>query len=257
MLALSAASTGFHGAASLASTTRAAAPVMETAADLKELAKQLNPAVGYWNPLKIGEADTFADQNGILPFSDEEFIGFFRQAEIKHGRVAMAAFVGFTVQSCGICFPWNIDSETPFSAISAAGGPGAQWDALSTTAKFQIFTFIALMELIGESSYALEQCGEKHYMRGGKPGVFPSFKGSGVVPHPVPLDLFDPFGLTKKLTEEQKATKLLAEINNGRLAQIGIIGYCAATKGLIVPGLDSLPLAPYAGEYMAPFEGNF
>lgn len=166
------------------------------------------------NPLNIGEPDAFAEANGILPYSDEEFIAWFRHAEIKHGRVAMAAFVGFLVQS-NVCFPWDIAKGVSHADIFAAGGPGAQWDALSTTAKFQIFTFIFILEAIGESSYALEKRGAKHYMRGGKPGYFPSLKAEGVLPHPVPLDLFDPFGLTKKLTPEQKATKLLAEINNG------------------------------------------
>merc|ERR1712087_881791 len=96
-----------------------------------------------------------------------------------------------------------------------------------------------------ENSYVLGLSGEKHYMRGGKPGFFPSIKKGGI-PHPVPFDLFDPFGLSKNASPEKKAKGLVAEINNGRLAMIGIMGFCAAAK---VPG--SVPgltfIAPYAG----------
>jgi hypothetical protein len=88
-------------------------------------------------------------------------------------------------------------------------------------------------------------------VRGGKPGYYPTLKDK--FPHPIPFNLFDPFGLTKKMTPEKKEKSLLAEINNGRFAQIGIIGLISASKGLIVPGLDTLPIAPYAGEPMAAF----
>jgi len=222
-------------------------------ADMITLAKKLNPVVGFWDPLNIVTEDT-----------SPETIGWFRQAEIKHGRVAMAGFVGFLVQSNGIYFPWNIQGPigflpgcenvptVSFADISAAGGPADQWDALPTAAKVQIICVVGFLEMWGETSIALEQDGEKHYVRGGKPGYYPKLTG-GRFPHPVPLNLWDPFGFTKKLTPERKEKALLAEVNNGRLAMIGLFGLICASKGLIVPGLDSLPITPYAGEIMAPF----
>jgi len=218
-------------------------------AGLTDLAKKLNPIVGYWDPLNIGE-------------TSPETIGWFRHAEIKHGRVAMAGFVGYCVHANGITFPWNIQAPLPWTAvtsdlpaisfadISAAGAPGDMWDALPTAAKLQIGCVVGFLEMHGESSLALEADGQKHYVRGGKPGYYPSFQGR--YPHPVPLDLWDPFGFTKKLSPERKEKALIAEVNNGRLAMIGMFGLLSASKGLIVPGLDSLGLKQYAGEYMAP-----
>merc|ERR1719451_96013 len=219
--------------------------------DMMALAIKQNPVVGYWDPLDIVSED-------VSP----ETIGWFRQAEIKHGRVAMAAFVGYCVHANGITFPWNIQGPFPgpvtsdlpaisFADISAAGAPGDMWDALPTAAKVQILLVVGFLEMHGENSLALEGDGQKHYVRGGKPGYYPSFKGR--YPPPVPLDLWDPFGFTKGLSAERKEKALLAEVNNGRLAMIGIFGFISASKGLIVPGLDSLGLARYGGEYMAPF----
>jgi hypothetical protein len=120
----------------------------------------------------------------------------------------------------------------------------------------QIICAIGIFEMIGELSPVLEANGEKHYVRGGKPGYYPPFKGffnDEYWPHPLPLDLWDPFGFTKKMSPERKEKALLAEINNGRLAMIGIFGLLSASKGLIVPGLDTLDIPKYAGEYMGPF----
>jgi len=219
-------------------------------AGMVALAEKLNPTVGFWDPLGIVSDD-------VMP----ETIGWFRHAEIKHGRVAMAAFVGYCVQANGICFPWDLqnpalsfNSNLPtisFADISAAGGPADQWDALPTAAKVQILGAIALLEMVSEAPDFLDADGQKHYVRGGKPGYFPKLKGK--FPHPVPLDLWDPFGFTKKMTPEQKEKSLLAEVNNGRLAMLGIFGLISASKGLIVPGLDSVGVTPYSGEIMAPF----
>ena len=44
---------GFHGAVSAPARQRSV--VMETKAELVDLAKQLNPVVGYWDPLKLAD----------------------------------------------------------------------------------------------------------------------------------------------------------------------------------------------------------
>lgn len=221
---------------------------METASDLEDLAKKLNPVVGFYDPLGLAKADFWGSG------SEAATVGFLRHSELKHGRVAMAAFVGFCAQSNGFYFPWNLNLEgTSFADVAAAGSPFEQWDALPTLAKLQIFGAISVLEIFGESSYLLEQQGEKHYMMGGKPGFYPAItKGTGV-PHPVPLNLWDPFGFTSKMTPEKKAKSLVAEINNGRLAMLGIFSFvCAAKLPGSVPALSGV-IKPYAGEVMAPF----
>merc|ERR1719247_832825 len=94
----------------------------------------------------------------------EASIGFLRQAEIKHGRVAMAAFVGYIVQSNGIYFPWKLTGEISYADIAAAGSPPDQWDALPTAAKVQILLFVGFLELISETSSILEMSDNKHFM---------------------------------------------------------------------------------------------
>ena len=202
---------------------RAGQVKMETAADLVSLAEKCNPKVGFYDPMNLVASSG----------TPEATIGWLRHAEIKHGRVAMAAFVGFIVQSNGIYFPWDLAGGVSHASISAAGGPGDQWDALPTAAKVQILGFIGLLELYSETSFFLKEAGQKHYVYGGKPGFFPPFSECSL-PHPVPLNLWDPFGFTKALSPEQKAKKLNAEVNNGaprpgrNAAAVGSIHPCCA-----------------------------
>ena len=56
------------------------------------------------------------------------------------------------------------------------------------------------------------------------------------------------------VSPEKKEKSLLAEINNGRLAMLGIMAFMAESKVPgSVPALGGLGIKPYAGEVMAPF----
>lgn len=217
----------------------------ETKEDLKVLAKKCNPIIGYYDPLNLAGQSFWGASN-------EATIGFIRHAEIKHGRVAMFAFVGYCAHANGLKWPWAMQMDgTPFPSNT---NPPALWDDVSDAAKWQIFGVIAFLEFWSELS--TDQ--HKHYMAGGKPGDFPDFVygGENGIPHPVPFNLYDPFKLSANRSAEKKENGLVKEINNGRLAMLGIMAFVAESK---IPG--SVPLLngivqPYDGEVMAPFTQN-
>jgi hypothetical protein len=219
---------------------RAAAPQMGFGKqELMALAKEQNPILGYWDPIGLADLQLWGQ-------SEEASIAWLRHAEIKHGRIAMAGFVGFIVHANGIRFPF----PGPQSVVDAGLSAPEVWDAIPFLAKLQIIGTIGILEHISEDKNFLAADGTTHYMRGGKPGYMPTFSANV---HPCPFNLYDPFGFSKSMSAEKKAKRLNMEVNNGRLAMIGLFGFIAEScvPGS-VPGLTGLVPA-YSGDVMAPF----
>jgi len=242
-LALVGSAAAFNGMAPVSTASRSGAVSMMDKEGLKAMAKELNPVIGFYDPLNLASGEFWGDSN-------EATIGFLREAEIKHGRVAMAGFVGYIVHANDVRWPWDKVANSIPTGLS----PQATWDAIPEAAKWQIILTIGFFEFWRENAYVLKEDGETHYMRGGKPGYFPTFDQ---LPHPAPFNLYDPFKFSKNATPEKKKRGLLVEINNGRLAMIGIFGFISEAK---VPG--SVPaltgiVKPYDGDVMAPFSANF
>jgi light-harvesting complex I chlorophyll a/b binding protein 3 len=211
------------------------------------LAQELNPALKYYDPLRLASWN-------LWETGDEATIGFLRHAEIKHGRVAMFAFVGYVVQS-NVHWPWPMSLDgTPFPSTDLS--PPEQWASLPIESKHQIISFIGLLEVYSElaSSLTTDEY-QAHYMKGGQPGKFPNF--GSAIPHPVPFNLFDPFGFSKNRSAEAKANGLVKEINNGRLAMLGLFGFLTEQT---IPGsvpLLSAIVKPYEGALIAGKEFTF
>jgi light-harvesting complex I chlorophyll a/b binding protein 1 len=161
------------------------------------------PPIGRWDPLKIRE-------------QGPERYRRFVEMEIKHGRLAMAAFLGVITTYNGIRFPGYLSQAQDIKFADIPGGAIASWAALPTAAWFQIVTFIAFCEV-----YLLKQDPEK------APGdVVP--EGWAWARYPDGYDVWLGDGSTKQVGEEElflgKTWKLNAERNNGRAAMMGITG---------------------------------
>jgi len=202
-----------------------AAPSQETLDELamdelKAIAAAANPVVNYFDPIDL--------VNAPISETKTETIGWLRHAEIKHGRVAMAAFVGYCVQAQG--YTWSTDGTWPRDV----GYPEAQWDALSTDLKYWVILSVGALELIDEA----DQKG--HYINGEKePGRHPIFQRK------------------TNASSEKLSEGKIKEINNGRLAMLGIMGFVSESS---VPG--SVPvlggrIPAYTGQFWAPFQSDF
>lgn len=129
-----------------------------------------------------------------------EWLPWFREAELKHGRAAMLATVGFVVPE----FVRIPGEQFSFEAIPKVIDAH---DALPDSMQ-QIFLWISLIEAMSFPAYAGMSQG---YDR--RPGDFS----------------FDPLGFYPSDPEKQKEMQL-AELKNGRLAMIAIGGMVAGAS---------------------------
>merc|ERR1719482_844528 len=118
------------------------------------------------------------------------------------------------------------------------------WDNLPMYGKYQIIAWVGLMEVAGEME-------RPHYMTGGKGGtVF-------FDPPAKKLSLWDPLKSMKNWDEAKRKRGRLVELQNGRAAMFGVIGFVMAYKYPgTVPALKffphyegELPGAPFAGDW--------
>merc|ERR1719405_316032 len=221
--------------------TRCYASKQEMAALAEANPDFLGKSIGLWDPLNCLDFDFWS-------LGNEATIGYLRHAEIKHGRVAMAGFLGYIAQSTDLVS--GPHTVLPFRGYDAGLTPPEQWDAIPLYGKLQILVFVGMLESYGEGAGDPE--GYVHYTKGGLPGYVHYTKG--VRPEFV-FNLYDPFDWFKE--DKDKVRGRQVEINNGRLAMLGIFSLIAESKAPgAVPPLNGL-IPEYSGNYMAPFSGDF
>merc|ERR1711881_371850 len=92
------------------------------------------PPLGRWDPLQIRE-------------QGPERYRRFVEMEIKHGRLAMAGFLGVLTTYSGVRFPGYLSKAEGIKFSDIPGGAISSWAALPTAAWFQIVIFIAFCEI--------------------------------------------------------------------------------------------------------------
>lgn len=145
----------------------------------------VQPPLGFFDPL------------GLLKSGDQATFDRLRYVEVKHGRIAQLAFLGYLTTWTGARLPGDIDlSGTKFSDIPAGF---AAITTISVSGIAQIVGFIGMLEV------GLWKQDESSF-----PGDF----GASTVP----------VGFLGNPSEEEKYKLRAQELNQGRAAMMGILG---------------------------------
>lgn len=140
------------------------------------------PPLGFWDPMGLA--------------TDQESFDRLRYVELKHGRVAMLAVVGYLTTYLGVRFPGAEDIPCGFAAINAV--PMGVWVQFAFT--------VGVMEAFNRDAS----------------DIWPEVTGPSEFPGDFRNDFLD-FGWDKK-SDAWKTNKRAIELNNGRAAQMGIWG---------------------------------
>lgn len=127
----------------------APAPVKKAAIPLKKAAPKAvakaSPQGAYGDALGAQAPLGFYDPFGLVTNVDQVRFDRLRTVELKHGRIAMLAFLGHVVTSNGIHFPGYLSKSADllFSDVK----PGlAAFDNLPALATLQIVLFVGVLE---------------------------------------------------------------------------------------------------------------
>ena len=135
------------------------------------------PELKNFDPLKLAE-------------KSPEWVPFFREAELKHGRIAMLATAGWLAVDLGVTLPDH-------AGISSVAAHNA---GVASGAMIQILFWTSLVEIISCPAVAALKDGSR------KPGDFS----------------FDPLGFSKNAASLAKYQ--INELKNGRLAMMAFGG---------------------------------
>ncbi|KAL3935230.1 MAG: hypothetical protein SGBAC_009215 [Bacillariaceae sp.] len=186
--------------ATLIAGTAAFAPAQQavrtTALNGVDLTKEIGAQapLGFFDPTEsCGSNPTDASPEEVAEFERKRWV------ELKHGRIAMLAVVGYLVTAAGVRFPGAGDIPSGFAALSAV--PGMVWAQFAATT--------AMMEAANQDQY-------KAPWGTADGGSKAEFKGDF-------RNQFIDFGWDSQ-SDAWKRNKRTIELNQGRAAMMGIFG---------------------------------
>ena len=172
-------------------------------APAKDAARSSTLSMSFESELGAQEPLGFFDPLGLVADGDQAKFDRLRYVEIKHGRICMLGVVGYLVTESGTRLPGLISYDgTKFSDIPSG------FDALTAIPQLGLFQIIAFIGLL-----------EVGVMKDITGGEFPGDFRNGALDFG--WDLF---------TGEQKLQKRAIELNQGRAAQMGLLGLMVHEK---------------------------